>query len=171
MCLHAGKVKGGERKDEAGRDVFKILAGKAEVYKKGEWGWTKGGKGKGVFPEWGTQRWSPTYPRRSLSSPRHQSESFSRKCIQSPFRLLFCPYLHEQAFTFYMTVIVCSYGRGSRPVSFSGSDCLPCLSLYRSIPRRIGTGEGETRYSPSASGPSLSRRGSRMPQDCVATHG
>jgi hypothetical protein len=48
-----------------------------------------------------------------------------------------------------MTVIVCSYGKGFQPVSFSGSDCLPCLPLIRSIPRRIGISKAETRYSPA----------------------
>jgi hypothetical protein len=85
------------------------------------------------------------HPRRPAPSPRPQSNHSRRNCIQSPFRPFFCPRFHEETFTFYMTVIVCSYGKELRAACLSGSDSLPRLSLHRSIPRRIGTSEAETR--------------------------
>ena len=112
-------------------------------------GLDKGRKGERRFPGVGPQSLVTFHPRRSLSLPRPQSEPHRRKCIQSLIRPFFCPRFHEETFTFYMTVIVCSYGKGLRPVSFIPPACLPCLSLHRSIPRRIGSGETESRYSPA----------------------
>lgn len=78
-------------------------------------------------------------------------------CFPAPPALSF----DEQSFTFYITVIVCSYG-------FPLSPRFPSRLSLRSTPINLGWSYArtpETRYSPSLISPSLNQRRSRMPHN------